>query len=144
MWKMDLKGAFTLLSFRPSDCGLLALPMTDGLVYFPIAGNFGLTLFPFFFQVVSRSLKRRLLQLLSGGCCVYIDDIQGCCLLSELQSELAIVRRVIQDLLGSDAIAEDKTDSGRVIEWIGWSFDLDTLSISLAEKKTTLRRCMDS
>ncbi len=31
LWKMDLKGAFTLLFFRPSDCGLLALPMTGNL-----------------------------------------------------------------------------------------------------------------
>ena len=134
MWKMDLKGAFTLLSFKPSDCGLLGLLMTDGLVYFPVAGNFGLTLFPFFFNVISRSLRRRLRMLLKGGCDVYSDDIQGCCLFSELQSELAIVRRCISDLLGSDAVAEDKTETGRVIEWIGWSFDLDTGSVSLAEK----------
>ena len=134
MWKMDLKGAFTLLFFKPSDCGLLALPMTGNLVYIPIAGNFGLTLFPFFFNVISRSLKRRILQMIKGGCCIYSDDIQGCCLLSELASELDIVRRCISDLLGSDAIAEDKTDTGRVIEWIGWSFDLDTMSISLAER----------
>ena len=134
LWKMDLKGAFTLLFFKPSDCGLLALPMTGNLVYIPIAGNFGLTLFPFFFNVISRSLRRRILQMIKGGCCIYSDDIQGCCLLSELQSELAIVRRCISDLLGSDAIAEDKTDVGRVVEWIGWSFDLDTMSISLAER----------
>jgi hypothetical protein len=28
LWKMDLKGAFTLLFFNPTDCGLLVLPMT--------------------------------------------------------------------------------------------------------------------
>jgi len=39
LWTMDLKGAFTLLFFRPVDCGLLVLTMTDDLSYIPISGN---------------------------------------------------------------------------------------------------------
>ena len=73
---MDLKGAFTLLFFKPSDCGLLALPMTDNLTYFPIAGNFGLTIFPFVFNVISRCLLRAILLVTVGLCLIYIDDLQ--------------------------------------------------------------------
>ena len=39
--KMDLKGAYTLLSFRPEDIGLFGMMLTDNLVYFQIAGIFG-------------------------------------------------------------------------------------------------------
>ena len=34
MWKMDLRGAYQLLSFRPEDVGLFAMMLTDDLVYF--------------------------------------------------------------------------------------------------------------
>lgn len=145
LWKMDLKGAFTLLFFKPRDCGLLAMPMTpeacrvfqrllkQGLVYIPIAGNFGMTQFPFVFYVISRSLYRRIRHLLKGGCQIYIDDFQGCCLREEVAQDIATVSRCIDDLLGNDAIAEDKTEWGRVIEWLGWRFDLDTMSVSVAD-----------
>jgi hypothetical protein len=32
-WKMDLRGAYTLLSFRPEDVGLFAMFLSDDLVY---------------------------------------------------------------------------------------------------------------
>ena len=41
IWKMDLKGAYTLLSFRPEDAGLFAMMLTDSTVYLQIAGIFG-------------------------------------------------------------------------------------------------------
>ena len=34
IWKMDLKGAYTLLSFRPEDVGLFGMLLTEDLVYF--------------------------------------------------------------------------------------------------------------
>ena len=57
LWSMDLKGAFSLLWFRPDKVGLLALPMMNDLTFFPIAGNFGLGLFPFAFNIISRFLR---------------------------------------------------------------------------------------
>lgn len=39
IWKMDLKGAYTLLSFRPEDVGLFAMLLTEDIVYFQLAGN---------------------------------------------------------------------------------------------------------
>ena len=133
LWKMDLKGAFTLLFFKPADCGLLVLPMTDQLSYIPIAGNFGLTIFPFVFNVISRSLLRAILLLLIGLCLIYIDDLQGCCLKEHVLTDIDTATLVITNLLGDDAVAEDKTETGRVIDWIGWQFDLDTMTVSIAD-----------
>lgn len=145
LWKMDLKGAFTLLFFKPRDCGLLAMPMTPdacrifqrllrkGLVYIPIAGNFGMTQFPFVFYVISRSLYRRIQHLLKGACKIYIDDLMGICFDDEVDRDIATASCGIEDLLGDDAIANDKTDTGRALDWIGWRFDLDTMSVSVAD-----------
>jgi hypothetical protein len=33
LWKMDLKGAYTLLSFRSRDVGLFAMLLTGDVVY---------------------------------------------------------------------------------------------------------------
>jgi hypothetical protein len=56
LWKMDLKGAYTLLSFRPSDAGLFAMLLTDDLVYFQLARIFGWGSKPAAFQVVTRAI----------------------------------------------------------------------------------------
>ena len=130
---MDLKGAFTLLFFKPADCGLLVLPMTDQLSYIPIAGNFGLSIFPFIFNVISRSLLRAINLVLIGLCLIYIDDLQGCCLKEDVMSDIDAATLIITNLLGDDAVAEDKTETGRVIDWIGWQFDLDTMTVSIAD-----------
>ena len=40
LWKMDLRGACTLLSYRPENAGLFEMMLTDYLVYLQIAGIF--------------------------------------------------------------------------------------------------------
>jgi hypothetical protein len=37
-------------------------------------------------------------------------------------------------LLGPDAIAEDKIEWGRALDWIGWRFDLDTMTVSASRR----------
>jgi hypothetical protein len=54
LWKMDLKGAFTLLNFRPEDARLLAFELTEGLSAVHIVGMFGWCGCPFGFAVFSR------------------------------------------------------------------------------------------
>ena len=56
IWKMDLKGAYTLLSFRPEDAGLFGMLLTGDVVYFQIAGIFGWSGTPAAFQVVTRAI----------------------------------------------------------------------------------------
>ena len=41
---------------------------------------------------------------------------------------------IIEDLLGDDSISHDKTVSGRRLDWIGWSFDLDTMCIGISDR----------
>jgi hypothetical protein len=41
LWKMDLRDAYTLLSFRPEDIELFAMMLTDNVVYLQLAGIFG-------------------------------------------------------------------------------------------------------
>ena len=55
--KMDLKGAYTLLSFRPEDVGLFDMLLTGDLVYFQLAGIFGWSGTPAAFQVVTRAIS---------------------------------------------------------------------------------------
>ena len=57
IWKMDLRGAYTLLSFRPEDAGLFGMELTGDLIYLQICGIFGWSSTPAAFQVVTRALK---------------------------------------------------------------------------------------
>jgi hypothetical protein len=41
IWKMNLSGAYTLLSFRPEDVGMFAMLDSDDLVYLQAVGIFG-------------------------------------------------------------------------------------------------------
>ena len=56
LWKMDLKGAYTLLSFRAEHVGLFGMLLTGDLVYLQIAGIFGWAGTPAAFQVVTRAI----------------------------------------------------------------------------------------
>jgi hypothetical protein len=57
LWKMDLKGAYTLLYSRPEDAGLFGMEVTGDLVYLQIAGIFGWACTPVAFQTVTRAIK---------------------------------------------------------------------------------------
>jgi hypothetical protein len=50
IWKMDLRGAYTLHSFRPEDVGLFAMLLSDDLVYLQMVGIFGWSGTPAAFQ----------------------------------------------------------------------------------------------
>ena len=66
---------------------------------------------------------------------MYVDDINGCCLREDLQHDLTVMKEeIIQLLLGSDSVADEKTKFGRALEWIGWYIDLDTFRVGIADK----------
>ena len=134
LWKMDLKGAYTLLSFWPQDAGLFGMEVTGDLVYLQIAGIFGWSCTPAAFQVVTRALKWELRHLLQSLIDMYVDDIIGVCFAKDLQSDLDTTRRVCTDLLGPTAVAEDKTESGTRVEIIGYLIDLTTRRVSISRK----------
>lgn len=50
IWKMNLKGAHTLLSHRPEDAGIFAMRLTDNTMYLRFVGIFGWAGTPAAFQ----------------------------------------------------------------------------------------------
>ena len=76
-WKMDLKGAFTLLSYRPTNAQNFALELVGDVACICLCGLFGWSATPASFQVVTRAIVCeldiiRLLYIL-----MYVDDILG-------------------------------------------------------------------
>lgn len=134
LWKMDLRGAYTLLSYRPQDVGLLGMMLTDNIVYFQTAGIFGWAGTPAAFQVVTRAIKFELSHALHSSTLMYVDDVVGVGLASRVKNDLATTRRICTDLLGPTAIADDKTESGRRIDIIGYTVDLTSRRVMIAEK----------
>ena len=134
MWKMDLKGAYTLLDVRPEEVGMFAQELTDGLIYFHLCGVFGWSCTPAAFQVVTRAIKWELKHKLRGLSTIYVDDLVGVCLRFQLEGELSIAGATILDLLGPFSIAEHKTEFGNRLEIIGWNIDLITRRLSIARK----------
>jgi hypothetical protein len=107
IWKMDFKGAYTLLLFRTEDVGL-----TDDMVYFQIAGIFGSSETPAAFQVVTRAITWELKHALRSRTVMYVDDIIGVCFEANLKGDLARTREICVDLLGLSSVVDDKTEHG--------------------------------
>lgn len=144
LWKMDLKGAFNLLFFRPKDCGILTHELSDGLSVVTMVGNFGFTGTPYAFDVVSRAIQRRAQELMGdmGEVHIYVDDLMGCCRLGREEQCVACARQAVHELLGPDitgnnlagpdSVNEDKTVRSRHLDFIGWSVDLETRRLGMA------------
>ena len=133
LWKMDLKGAFGLLRIRSQDTAKFAFELSDGLSLIHTAGMFGWTGTPFAFSVVSRILEGCINSEIHGGLCVYVDDLCGCSSVNHANEDQSIAKQICTDLLGEDALAEDKHFQGRRLDMLGWSFDLDLKTVSISE-----------
>jgi hypothetical protein len=136
LWKMDLKGAFNLIFFRPEDAGLLAMELSENLTMISITGTFGHTSTPFAFDVVSRAILADVRKGLKGDARICCDDLMGVCSTTEVVHEMTHARRCIEDLLGSLSVAEDKSECGRKLDFIGWSVDLDDQRLGIARHNT--------
>ena len=134
LWKMDLKGAYTLLSFRPEDAGLFGMLLTGDLVYLQIAGIFGWAGTPAAFQVVTRAISWELKYALRSSTLMYVDDIIGVCFADDVEQDLAKTREICTSLLGSGAVADDKTETGLRLDIIGYTIDLESKRVSIAKK----------
>ena len=137
LYKMDLKGAFTLLFINPDHVRRLAFELTDGLTMFYITGMFGWTGTPAAFDVVSRVIRKTLKLILSGDADIYVDDIMGVCSRNEMATEMRKVRSMLTGLLGPNALAIEKEETSAVsneIVWVGWGIDLRSGTISLSTK----------
>ena len=81
---MDLKGAYTLLSFRPDDVSLFGVEVTGDLIYLQLCGIFGWSCTPAVFQVVTRALKWEFTKALKSSTEMCVDDIIGVCFKTDL------------------------------------------------------------
>lgn len=134
LWKMDLRGAYTLLSFDPRDAHLFGMELSEDILIFFLCGVFGWSCTPFAFQVISRALLFELRLLLVGMILIYVDDLMGVCWRRDLKSELAKARLLCTSLLGPTAVSDTKTQSGRRLDIIGYLIDLDKGLVSIARK----------
>ena len=132
LWKMDLKGAFTLLYVLPEDVPLLSFELTNNLTVMHHTGMFGYTGMPGCFDVISRVLCRNIQKLLHGRCKIYVDDIISVCHTEHLEDDQETTGDYCEGLLGPVAVAEDKTKSGRSLDVIGWNICLDTRKVGIA------------
>ena len=134
LWKMDLKGAYTLLSFRAESVGLFGMLLTDDLVYLQIVGIFGWSGTPAAFQVVTRAIKWELTSKLQSHTLMYVDDILGIGFKEDIAADLALTRVICTTLLGSGAVADEKTEVSRRLDVIGYIIDLDTCRVLISKK----------
>jgi hypothetical protein len=140
IWKMDLKGAYTLLFFKTEDVRLLCSEMTDDQIVVFICGIFGWTGTPAAFQVITRAILWELSLILAGFTLMFVDDIVGVCLLKDLPQELSKTREVCTNLLGSLSVEDKKTAFARRLTVIGYDIDLDKALATVSRKN--LLRCI--
>ena len=131
---MDLKGAYMLLSFRPEDLGLFGMLLTGNLVYLQIAGIFGWAGAPAAFQVVTRAITWGLENCLHSATLMYVDDIIGVGVESEIKEDLRKTRDICTKLLGPKAVAGEKAEVNRRTDVIGYTIDLDIQRVLIARK----------
>jgi hypothetical protein len=138
LWKTDLRGAYTLLSFTASDSRLFAVELMQGLVIIFLCALFGHTATPAAFQVVSRVLAFELRRLICGLLVIYVDDIVGIARAHEVRQDIDTTCRLIEALLGPKSVAYDKeevsTDAQPRLDAIGYTFDLELQTVSLTER----------
>jgi len=134
LWKSDLAAAFNLMDFSPEASKLLAFELTEEMFALHTTGMFGWTGTPFVFQVVTRVLQDLISPKMRGVGKFYVDDQMAISTMTHRAHDMAASAAVTRALLGSTAIAEDKSEFGRVMVWIGWLFNLNTMTVSMAPK----------
>jgi hypothetical protein len=108
LWKVDLRGAYTLLSFEDAAVRYVGAEMTGGLIIFFLCGVFGWSGIPASFQVVSRALKFEIARRIKGAD-LYVDDIFGVSKKGDVEADIAKVVDLCQALFQSDCIEASKT-----------------------------------
>lgn len=134
LWKMDLKGAYTLLSFEGDDVPLVGAALDQDLAIFFLCGVFGWTGTPAAFQVVSRALRFQINEAIEGVIDIYVDDLCGVSTHSSVEADISMAGTICKALFKSECIESSKTMSGRRVEFIGYVLDLDKKIVSVTER----------
>ena len=139
-WRMDLKAAYTLLTTRAQDVHLMGSELPGDIMVFFMGGTFVWAAMPFYFNIVTKAVSWELQEgteyNLSGDALMYVDDIIGISFEDELQEDLNTVRRLVNNLLGKHAVAEDKTilESNGELDAIGYKIDLRGRHVSISKR----------
>ena len=132
IWKMDIKGAFTLLNFHPESTPLMCFELLEGLTMVCLAGTFGWTGMPFAFHPVTRVVRRNLRLVIRGFLEMYVDDLMGVCHKDDRHHDMGKAKEFIEGLMGTGSVAEHKSLWGRQLDMIGWDVNLDIRKVSIA------------
>ena len=136
LWKMDLRGAYTLIDFQTDQVPQVAMELTDELVMFVFVGVFGWTGTPFAFQTVTRALlwELRRPNVLQGKVNMYCDDIMGVSHRQDVERDMAAAEKLCTNLLGPDAVESSKSVFGKALDFIGYHIDLKTMLVSVKHR----------
>ena len=134
LWAKDLKGAFTLLRFHPSQSRLFALGLACGLTTICPCGNFGWVGTPYAFNVVSRTLDVITAHTIKGAGVWYVDDLNACSNRRTYVEDMSRVDDEVRTLLGPESMAAEKDKSGRQLDMIGWLIDLDAQLVTISDR----------
>jgi hypothetical protein len=139
LWKMDLKGAYTLMSYRAADVHRMACSLPGGLVVFFLCGTFGWGGTPYAFQVITRAVHWELnsgAKQLKGRSLMYVDDIMGVSFEEDVEDDIQAVKDLVEGLLGKGSIEDSKTkwDEEGVLEVIGYEIRLHERVVGIAPK----------
>ena len=89
---------------------------------------------PHAFQVLMRTLQALCRHIISGLCYWYVDDLMAVSLRTLYINDSTLVDSNVQHLLGMGSIAAAKSQHSRILEFLGWEFNLDTRSIALCTR----------
>jgi hypothetical protein len=131
--KADLRGAFTLLNYDPAAARSIAMEMTNDQAMIFHCGVFGWTGTPAAFQVVSRALSFELNRKLAGKSKIYSDDIIVVTERKCVPAEQSVIMAVCEGIMGPGAIEKTKSVTGRVLDFIGYTIDLERSLLYVAE-----------
>ena len=134
IFKMDLKGAFMLLTFETGAVRKVAMEMSDDLVMIFLCGVFGWTGTPAAFQVLNRTILWEINQIIHGFALTYSDDIIGVTREKHLKDDLLRCKTTCTNLLGPDAVEDSKTETGRRLTTLGFDVDLDKSLVTISDK----------
>jgi hypothetical protein len=134
LFKMDLAGAYTLISFSPDDVKLMGFELTKDRIMFMLCGIFGWGGTPAAFQVITRACVFELSRTILGRILMYVDDLLGVCLRKNLPTNLAKASTFLTNLLGPAAVAVHKTESGRRLTEIGYTIDLNERLVEISDR----------
>jgi hypothetical protein len=134
LWKIDVKGAYTLQDYAIPDCALFMTELEGGYVLIYTCGCFGFAGQPMAFDIITRALRWELKSLLRGVGEGYVDDFFGITLTENLLFDMGAISDKIRSLLGEKAIAEKKSKKGKRIEIIVWDLDLEKQLITIGER----------